>query len=90
MAARSERLEARLSIQEREQIERAAKFEGSSLSKFIVEAAIERADHVIGEHTTTMVPGDYFDRLIEVLDRPEQAPALKRAAKKVARRRRIA
>lgn len=88
MAMKSERVEARLSPQERDRIERAASFEGQSLSTFIVGAAVERADHVLADHTVTVVPGDYFDRLTAALDEPEMSPGLERA-KKSGRSRRI-
>lgn len=89
MPARSERVEARLSAEERAQIERAARFEGRSVSKFMVEAAVERADQVLAEQTVTVVPADYFDVLVSALDVPDGAPRLTRASKRVHRRRRI-
>jgi uncharacterized protein (DUF1778 family) len=89
MATKSERVEARLSPEERERIERAARFEGRSLSSFMVDAAIERAEHVLTERTVTVVPADYFDRLVAALDEPDRVPRLERVAKRVARRRRI-
>jgi uncharacterized protein (DUF1778 family) len=89
MAMRSERVEARLSPEKRARIERAARFEGQSLSSFIVEAAVDRADRVLAERTVTVVPADYFDRLLATLDEPDHAPRLERAARSAARRPRI-
>lgn len=89
MSTRSERIEARLSADERARIERAARFEGRSLSSFIVEAAVERADQILAEPTVTVVPADYFDRLVAALDEPGPAPRLGRAADHVRRNRRI-
>lgn len=88
--AKSERVEARLSPEERDRIEQAAQFEGESLSSFIVRAAVARADDVLTEHTVTTVPADYFDRLVTALDRPDRAPALRRAASRSRTRSRIA
>jgi len=79
MASRSERVEARLSPEDRERIERAARFEGRSLSSFIVDAAIDRAEQVLAESTVTVVPADYFDQLVAALDEPDRAPRLARA-----------
>ena len=55
MAMKLQRVEARLSPKERDQIERAARFQGQFVFSFIVEAAIERAEHVLVERTVTIV-----------------------------------
>jgi uncharacterized protein (DUF1778 family) len=89
MAEKSERIEARLSPEERERILRAAGFRGLSMSSFIVAAAVEKADQIITEQTVTRVPPDFFDQLLEHLDDPDPAPALERAVQKVRRRPRI-
>jgi uncharacterized protein (DUF1778 family) len=89
MTTKSERVEARLSAEERAQIERAARFEGRSLSSFMVEAAVERADQILAEQTVTVVSAEYFDRLVAALDEPDRAPRLQRAANRASRRRRI-
>lgn len=88
MGAKSERVEARLSPETRDRIARAARFEGRSLSAFMVDAAVERAEEVLAEQTVTVVPVEYFDRLVAALDEPDRAPRLARAAKQAARRRR--
>lgn len=90
MATKSERVEARLSAEERAQIERAARFEGRSLSAFMVEAAVERADQVLADQSVTVVPAEYFDELVAALDEPDRAPQLERAARRAGRRARIA
>jgi uncharacterized protein (DUF1778 family) len=89
MAPKSDRIEARLSPDERARILRAAGFRGLSVSSFIVAAAVEKADEVISEQTVTTVPPDYFDQLLQALDEPEAAPALERAAQRARRRPRI-
>lgn len=64
---------------------------GESMSSFIVNAAVERADEVIAAHAATVVPSDYFDRLLAALDEPAEAsPRLAAAAKRARRQRRIA
>lgn len=90
MATKSERVEARLSAEERARIERAARFEGRSVSAFMVEAAVERADQILADQTVTVVPADYFDELVAALDEPDRASRLERAAKRSGRRARIA
>lgn len=89
MATKTERVEARLSPRQRERIDKAAEFEGQSLSSFIVTAAEEKAEHVIAARTTTVVPSEYFDRLLSAIDQADRAPRLERAAKRARQRRRI-
>ena len=90
MAVKSDRIEARVSPEQRERIERAAAFFGESMSSFMVAAAVQRADEVIAEHAATVVPSDYFDRLLAALDEAaEPSPRLTAAAMQARRRRRI-
>lgn len=89
MAAKAERLEARLTSTERKQIEQAAALAGESVSSFVVLAALERAEILVREQASTVVPAAYFDQLVASLDEPEEAPRLARAAAKVGRVRRI-
>lgn len=89
MAVKAERLEARLTSTERKQIEQAAALAGESVSSFVVLAALDRADILVRERTSMVIPADYFDRLVASLDAPEDAPGLARAAAAVVRRRRI-
>ena len=89
MAVKTERMEARVSPDERERIERAAAASGVSVSAFMVSAAVDRAEEVIAEATTTIVPADYFDALLTALDEVEPAPRLVRAAEDARRAKRI-
>jgi uncharacterized protein (DUF1778 family) len=89
MATKTERVEARLSPRQRERIDKAAAFEGQSLSSFIVTAAAEKAEQVIAARTTTVLPSEYFDRLLSAIDQADQAPRLERAARRARQRRRI-
>ncbi len=91
MSAKTDRVEARLSPDQRRRIEQAAEFAGESMSSFIVSAAVERADELITAHTATVVPSDYFDQLLAALDEPaEPSPRLTAAAKRARSQRRIA
>lgn len=88
---KTERVEARVSPDQRHRIERAASFSGESMSSFMVTAAVARADEVIAAQTSTMVPAEYFDALLAALDEsPEPSPNLAAAAKRARRQRRIA
>jgi uncharacterized protein (DUF1778 family) len=89
VAVKAECLEARLTSTERKQIEQAAALAGESVSSFVVLAALDRADILVRERASMVVPAAYFDQLIASLDEPEDAPGLARAAAGVARRRRI-
>lgn len=89
MAVKSCRIESRVSPEARARIEQAAVMAGVSVSSFMVDAAVERADELIAQHTTTIVPADYFDALLATLDEPDPAPRLAKAAADAKRRRRI-
>ena len=87
---KTDRLEARVSRHQRATLERAASLAGTSLSAFVIDAALDRAEELVSAQMTTSVPGDYFDRIIRTLDEAEAAPALAKAARRAARRPRIA
>lgn len=89
MAAKAERLEARLTSTERRQIEQAAELAGESVSSFVVLAALDRADILVREQASTVVPATYFDQLVKSLDESDEAPELARAAAATRRRGRI-
>jgi uncharacterized protein (DUF1778 family) len=89
MATKAVRLEARLTPNQRKQIEQAASLAGESVSSFVVLAALDRADILVTERASTLVSATYFDRLVASLDEPADAPRLERAAREAKRRRRI-
>ncbi len=90
MAVKTDRLEARLSPDERERIEQAASTAGLSVSAFVVEVAVERADQIIAAATTTVVPACYLDDRRGALDDSGGAPRRAEAAKRSRRSNRIA
>ena len=90
MAVKSDRLEARVSPEQRARLESAASLAGTSVSAFVVDAAMERAEELLAAEMSTTVPADYFDELVNALDQPDRAPTLAKAAKRAARRPRIA
>jgi uncharacterized protein (DUF1778 family) len=87
---KSDRLEARVSPEQRARLELAAAITGTSVSTFVVGAAIERAEELVAAQMSTTVPAAYFDRLVAALDEPDRAPTLAKAARRVNRRPRIA
>jgi uncharacterized protein (DUF1778 family) len=89
MATKAVRLEARLTPNQRMQIEQAAALAGESVSSFVVLAALDRADILVAEQASMIVPATYFDQLVASLDEPDDAPQLARAARKAARAKRI-
>jgi uncharacterized protein (DUF1778 family) len=90
LATKTERIDARLSPDERALIDRAAAVTGTSSSAFLVSAAVDRADQVLAASMVTVTPADYFDQLQSALDDPDSAPRLTRAAAKAGRNSRIA
>ncbi len=90
MATRTQRIEARVAPRDRARIDKAAALEGQSVSAFMVAAAAEKAEQVITARTTTVVPAEYFDRLLAAIDRADRAPRLARAAKLAREQPRIA
>ena len=82
---RTERIEARVEPATAERIRFATTLRHTSVSRFMVEAAAEKAEQVIADASYTEVPSDYFDRLLDALDAPPQAiPALRRSAESTA------
>lgn len=87
---KTERVEARLSPDERRRIEQAAEIAGESMSSFLVKAAVSRADDVVAAQLSTIVPPSYFDDLVAALDAPpEEMPHLSAASRRAQRRPRI-
>ena len=88
MATKTDRLEARLTRTQRKRIEQAATLAGEPVSAFVILAALDRAETVVSEQASTVVPADYFDRLLSTLDEPDPAPRLARAARTAQQRQR--
>ena len=88
MGNRSERIEARIEPARVERIRFASQLVEESMSSFVVQAAIERAERIIDERTFTTVDDEYFDKLLASLDEPAKPiPALQRAVRKNAKSR---
>ena len=89
MAIKTGRVEVRVSAEARRRIADAAQLSGESLSSFMVAASVDKAERVIAETAVTLVPSDYFDRLVAAIDRAERMPLLAEAAKRARKRPRI-
>ncbi len=80
MSTKTDRLELRLTPQQRELIERAAALRGQVLASFIRSELFERAQEIVDQHAQTELSARDFRRFLDVLDRdPEPVPALKAA-----------
>ncbi len=88
MAARTERLEARVAPRDAVTIRRAAALENVSASAFVVSSAVKRAEEIIASRQATTVQPDFFERLLQSLEKPGVViPALARAAKRARKHR---
>ena len=84
--AASARFEFRLRPEAKSRIEQAARLVHESTSDFARTAAEERANRVLQEHMlATIVPADFFDQLLQVLDEPAKPNAALKAAAQRAR-----
>lgn len=81
MTAAAERLGFRVARNVKERLEDAARLLGMPLTEFVLGAAQDRAEEVL--EAKTVVPPDYFARLIDALDAPaESNESLRRAARR--------
>lgn len=79
MTAAAERLGFRVARSVKERLEDAARSLGMPLTEFVLGAAQDRADEIL--EAKTVVPPDYFARLIDALNAPAEGnEALRRAA----------
>lgn len=83
MAVANSRLEFRLSEDVKDRLNLAAELVDEPVGEFVRRAAEERADQVLRDQRETVVPADYFDRLLAALDEPDVAgERLARAAQR--------
>ena len=76
MPAKLERLEARITREQKELIERAARLEGRSITDFVVSSTQAAARHLIQEHETLRLQSADREVLVNALLQPP-APAAK-------------
>jgi uncharacterized protein (DUF1778 family) len=84
--ARTARLEARITAEQKALIERAAAYEGRSVSDFVVQSVQAAAKSVVGDYETLRLNRRQSEAFVKVLlDPPEPNQALREAAKKYRR-----
>lgn len=80
--ARTARIELRAEPEREERIRYAASLAHQSVSSFVLDAASDRAAELIAESTVTIVSDEFFEALLDALDRPpKKNEALARRAK---------
>lgn len=80
------RIEVRIDPEREALLKHAASLTNQTLTSFVLDAAERRAEQVVAEHNTTVVPSAFFDRLFDALERPPQANnALSKAAQRLDR-----
>lgn len=78
-----ERIDLRLPSEAKRLISRAAAYEGTTLSAFLVSAAKERARELVAEHEVVTLTSADWEALIAAIDNTEKPrPRLAAAAKK--------
>ena len=82
-SAKNARLEARITAEQKELIERAAGYEGRSVSDFVLATVQEAAKAVVQEHELLRLNGSQSREFIEtLLNPPEPNESLQHAADK--------
>lgn len=84
--AKSERIEIRTELERKTRLEAAAAVAEESVSQFVLDAAIEKADQILGPGPVDLWPAHQFDALLAALDEP--ARTLPKLAQVHARERR--
>lgn len=72
--AKSKRLNLRVASADDALLRRAAEATGESLSEFLVESSRVRAERVLADRTHFTLSEENWNALMEMLDRPAQAP----------------
>lgn len=77
--SKTERVELRLSPDDKTAINEAAAMEQTSPTEFMRQAVLDRAQRVHVRAERTLMPAEQFDALLASLDVPDKAPSLARA-----------
>jgi len=86
-ARKLERIEARVRPEQKTEIERASSLQGTSVSDFVVQNALEAAQRVIREHEVWMLRGADSAMFVDVLLHPPEPNArMKEAARRYKQR----
>lgn len=73
---KSQRIEARVTEDDARVIARAATLLNASVSSFVVDAALEKAETVVARADRTIMPAAQFEEMISALDDPTPVPEL--------------
>lgn len=80
---REKRLVARASAEIHQKIQEAAELQGSTVSQFLLEAALERASEVTERATRITTSREAFENMMVALDQPARpSPRLRQAARR--------
>lgn len=66
------RIEVRTDREHEALLKQAANLTNQTLTSFILDAAERRAEQVVAEANTTVVPSAFFDQLLDALDQPPE------------------
>jgi uncharacterized protein (DUF1778 family) len=69
-ATKESRFNLRTTAAQRSIIERGAAVQGQKLTDFVVSSACEKAEHVLADQRSFVVPREKWDRFVAALDRP--------------------
>lgn len=76
---RAERIELRVTADDKSVIAQAAALEQVTTTEFVRTAVLDRVRLVRARADRTLMPAEQFDALIAALDEPDDVPALARA-----------
>lgn len=76
MTTKSQRINLRTTERQEALLRRAASLAEVSLSEFILETAVERAEHLLADRTWFLVSDEQYDEFVELLDKAEPSEKL--------------
>lgn len=77
--SKTERLELRVSADDKSAIATAAALEHRSTTEFVRGAVLDRVEYLRAQAHRTLMPAGQFDQMMRSLDEPERTPRLQRA-----------
>lgn len=76
---KTERIELRVSTEDKDAIAAAAAMEHTTTTEFVRHAVLDRTRHVQARSDRTLMPAEQFDALVAALDVADDTPNLARA-----------
>ena len=77
--SKTERIELRVSSEDKDVITAAAAMERITTTEFVRHAVLDRAQHLQARADRTLMPAEQFDALVAALDMTDDTPNLARA-----------